>query len=125
MVTACVLVLGTLLVGMEAAHQATAQSATPIIRAAFYYPWFPGAWTQNGIYPYTKYTPSNGYYSSNNAALVKQQIAAMQYGHLDARDHLLVGTASQSRGQRGAHRSGRSGWNRVQVVLVLRTGGYR
>ncbi len=84
MLIASVLVLGTLFVGIGSAHPPTAQSATPIIRAAFYYPWFPGAWTQNGIYPYTKYTPSNGYYSSNDASVVKQQIAAMQYGHLDA-----------------------------------------
>ncbi len=78
------LILGALLVGMEGAHPVTAQSATPVVRAAFYYPWFPGAWTQNGIYPYTKYTPSNGFYSSSDASVVKQQIAAMQYGHLDA-----------------------------------------
>jgi hypothetical protein len=84
MLTASVLLFGTLIVGIEAAHPASAQSASPIIRAAFYYPWFPTAWTQDGIYPYTNYTPSNGYYSSNDSSVVKQQIAAMQYGHLDA-----------------------------------------
>ena len=30
------------------------------IRAAFYYPWFAEAWTQQGIYPYTNYTPMPG-----------------------------------------------------------------
>src|SRR3954447_16377787 len=28
------------------------------IRAAFYYPWFPQGWTQQGIFPYTNYHPS-------------------------------------------------------------------
>ncbi|RPJ26412.1 MAG: hypothetical protein EHM33_11625, partial [Chloroflexi bacterium] len=32
------------------------------IRAAFYYPWFPEAWDQRAINPYTNYTPSLGFY---------------------------------------------------------------
>src|SRR4051812_27720193 len=44
-------------------------SATPAasvfpIKAAFFYPWFPQSWTQLGVYPYTNYHPSLGYYSS-------------------------------------------------------------
>src|SRR5437870_9320214 len=35
------------------------QPAFPI-RAAFYYPWFPEAWNQRGITPYSNFTPSLG-----------------------------------------------------------------
>lgn len=54
------------------------------IRAAFYYPWFPEAWTQLGIYPYTNYTPQSGYYSSADLNIVKQHIAMMQYANIQA-----------------------------------------
>lgn len=54
------------------------------IRAAFYYPWFPESWNQKGIYPYTNYTPSLGYYSSSDQNILKQHIAMMQYGNIDA-----------------------------------------
>ena len=54
------------------------------IRAAFYYPWFPEAWTQLGIYPYTNYHPQLGYYSSSDSATLKQHIAMMQYGGIQA-----------------------------------------
>jgi hypothetical protein len=54
------------------------------IRAAFVYPWFPEAWTQHGIYPYTRYTPSLGYYNQNDPAILTRQIAAMQYGNIQA-----------------------------------------
>jgi hypothetical protein len=71
---------------------APAPSSTPIIpagweptfpiRAAFYYPWFPEAWKQKGIYPYTNYTPTLGYYSSSDLNIIKQHIAMMQYGNI-------------------------------------------
>ncbi len=59
------------------------QPAFPI-RAAFYYPWFPNAWTQQGIFPYTNYHPSLGYYDSADLATIKKHITAMQYGHIQA-----------------------------------------
>jgi hypothetical protein len=59
------------------------QPAFPI-RAAFYYPWFAEAWTQLGIYPYTNYTPTLGYYSNSDLNIVKQHIAMMQYGNIQA-----------------------------------------
>jgi F5/8 type C domain-containing protein/calcineurin-like phosphoesterase family protein/glycosyl hydrolase family 99 len=59
-------------------------SLTLPIRAAFYYPWFPNAWQQGGIYPYTNYTPSNGFYDGGDPAIISQQIAAMQYGGIQA-----------------------------------------
>jgi len=54
------------------------------IRAAFYYPWFPEAWTQKGITPYSNYTPQLGFYSSTDQAILKQHIAMMQYGNIQA-----------------------------------------
>jgi hypothetical protein len=54
------------------------------IRAAFYYPWFAEAWTQQGIYPYTNYTPKLGYYSNTDQNILKQHIAMMQYGNIQA-----------------------------------------
>lgn len=54
------------------------------IRAAFYYPWFPQAWTQQGIFPYTNFNPSLGFYDLTDQAILKQQIAAMKYGKIQA-----------------------------------------
>jgi Glycosyl hydrolase family 99 len=54
------------------------------LRAAFYYPWFPEAWQQQGIYPFTYYTPTLGYYNSSDPAVIGQHIAAMQYGGIEA-----------------------------------------
>jgi hypothetical protein len=52
--------------------------------SAFYYPWFPNAWKQGGIAPYTNYQPSLGYYDSGDAATIRQHIRAMQYGGISA-----------------------------------------
>ncbi len=66
------------------------------IRATFYYPWFPEAWTQQGIYPYTNYTPQLGYYSSKDQSILKQHIAMMQYGNIDAAIASWWGQGSQT-----------------------------
>jgi len=52
------------------------------IRAAFYYPWYPEAWTQNGIYPFTRYTPSLGFYDSSATSVIQRHVAAMQYANI-------------------------------------------
>ncbi len=52
------------------------------VRAAFYYPWFPEAWDQSGMNPFTHYHPSAGFYSEANGSVVAEQIAAMQYGKI-------------------------------------------
>ena len=52
------------------------------IRAAFYYPWFPQSWNQQGMNPFTHYHPSLGFYSQDEPAIIAQQIAAMQYGKI-------------------------------------------
>src|SRR5947207_6938567 len=53
------------------------------IRAAFYYPWFPEAWNQQGFNPFTNYTPSLGFYDLTNQTIVSQEIA-MQYAGIQA-----------------------------------------
>lgn len=58
------------------------RAAAPI-RAAFYYPWFPEAWTQLGHYPYTNYTPTRGFYSVTKP-VVKRQIGDMKFAGLSA-----------------------------------------
>ncbi len=66
----------------------TATPTSPVtqgpIHAAFFYPWFPQAWTQLGIYPYTNYHPSLGYYSSTDDAIIDQQLQRAGQAHLDA-----------------------------------------
>ena len=65
------------------ASLAPSDSSLPL-RAAFYYPWFPEAWTQLNITPYTKYSPTLGYYDSSSPTVIRQQISAMQYGNISA-----------------------------------------
>ncbi|MCS7256957.1 MAG: DNRLRE domain-containing protein [Thermomicrobium sp.] len=59
-------------------------SLTFPIRAVFYYPWFPEAWKQSGIFPFTHYHPTLGYYDTGDATVIRQHIAAMQYGGIQA-----------------------------------------
>jgi hypothetical protein len=54
------------------------------IRAAFYYPWFPNAWSQHGIYPYTRFEPELGYYSSADVSAIRQHIAWMRGAGIQA-----------------------------------------
>jgi hypothetical protein len=63
---------------------ATVPPATGVVRAAFYYPWFPEAWNQHSITPYTNYSPSRGLYNSSDPALITSHIDDMLYGGLNA-----------------------------------------
>jgi hypothetical protein len=53
------------------------------IRAAFYYPWFPEAWRQQGMDPFTHYSPALGYYDTSRTN-VQHQVQAMQYAGIRA-----------------------------------------
>jgi Glycosyl hydrolase family 99 len=66
------------------------------IRAAFYYPWFSEAWTQHGIHPYTNYNPKLGFYSNTDQNILKQHIAMMQYGNIQAGIASWWGQGSQT-----------------------------
>lgn len=68
---------------LEESVETTRQPQLPL-RAAFYYAWFPNAWTQQNIYPYTNYTPSLGFYDSGEETIIHNHIEAMQYGKIDA-----------------------------------------
>jgi hypothetical protein len=81
------------------------------IRAAFYYPWFPEAWTQLNIYPYTYYTPKLGYYSSLDQNILKQHIAMMQYGNIQAGIASWWGQGSQTDTKIGGLLSAATGTN--------------
>src|SRR5919108_5161865 len=74
---------GTVMLADAAPAQQDSQPSFPI-RAAFYYPWFPEAWNQQGFNPFTNYTPSLGFYDGSSQTVIKQQIAAMQYGGIQA-----------------------------------------
>ena len=69
------------------------------LRAAFYYPWYPEAWEQGGVSPYTNYTPTLGFYDSTDPAVIQQHIAAMQYGNIQAGIVSLGGQGNPSHGR--------------------------
>jgi hypothetical protein len=56
----------------------------PPIRAAFFYPWFPNAWTQSGIFPFTQYTPSLGFYDSADVAVIDQEMTLARQAGIEA-----------------------------------------
>ncbi len=60
-----------------------AQPSFPI-RATFYYGWFPEAWDQEHVDPFSVFHPSLGFYDSSDPAILRTQIAAMRYGRLSA-----------------------------------------
>jgi hypothetical protein len=61
----------------------SAQPAFPI-RAAFYYPWFPEAWSQKGINPYTKFKPTLGSYRITDTATIQKHIRSLEYAQVEA-----------------------------------------
>ena len=70
-------------VGQSAAPSPALTSLALPIRAAFYYPWFPEAWRQQGMDPFTHYSPTLGYYGTT-LSTARQQIRAMQYAGIRA-----------------------------------------
>ena len=65
--------------GVEASFQ-----PAPPIQAAFFYPWFPNAWTQGGVYPYTNYSPSLGFYNSAGDSTIDRQLELARQAHIEA-----------------------------------------
>jgi hypothetical protein len=66
----------------EAAESPSAQPQGPIT-AAFFYPWFPNAWDQ-GVFPFTNYTPSLGWYDSADPQTIDAQLELASRAGLDA-----------------------------------------
>ena len=61
----------------------TTQPAWPI-HAAFYYAWYPEAWFRPPIFPYSLFYPSLDFYAASDPRVVRRQLDAMRYAHLDA-----------------------------------------
>ena len=54
------------------------------VRAAFYYAWYPEAWTRDRIFPYSLFRPTLGYYDADQASVARSETEAMLYAHLNA-----------------------------------------
>jgi hypothetical protein len=74
-----------------------AQPELPI-RAAFYYPWFPEAWRQRGIEPFTRFTPSAGFYADDDA-LLRAHVDELLYARADAAIASWWGRGTRSDGR--------------------------
>lgn len=70
--------------GLVKATAPVPRSGPEPIRAAFYYPWYPEAWDQHDIFPYTNFHPFAGYYRSDDPAAIAYHIAAMRYAGISA-----------------------------------------
>jgi hypothetical protein len=83
-VSAVMFLVLMLLLPLAVLPRAMTQDTQPSLpmRLAFYYPWYPKNWMQNGVYPYTNYHPTLGYYSSSDPTVIKNHIASMQYGNI-------------------------------------------
>ncbi len=64
--------------------QPISSQPTAPIRAAFFYPWFPHAWEQGGVDPFTNFTPSLGRYSSSQESTIRTQLDLAVDANLDA-----------------------------------------
>src|SRR5207245_5014273 len=82
-IVSIVVLFGGAAAAQHRAVTVTANAAFPI-RAAFYYPWFPESWNQQGFNPFTNYTPSLGFYDSSASATLARHISAMQYAGIQA-----------------------------------------
>jgi glycosyl hydrolase family 99 len=71
------------IVGFRGPPADTSQPSFPI-RAAFYYAWYPEAWTRDAIFPYSLFHPTLGYYDADQATVVRRETDAMRYAHLTA-----------------------------------------
>jgi hypothetical protein len=79
------------------------------IRAAFYYPWFPEGWDQQGLNPFTHYNPTLGFYDSSNPATIAAHIDAMRYAKIDAGIASWWGVGSPTDGRVPALLAGAAG----------------
>jgi hypothetical protein len=77
---------------------ADVQPAFPI-RAAFYYPWFPEAWHQRGLDPFTHYTPSSGFYDGSDTTTIARQVSDLGFAGMDAAIASWWGVGSRTDGR--------------------------
>jgi hypothetical protein len=62
----------------------TPSSPSGTIRAAFYYPWFPSAWNQQGMSPFTHYHPTLGYYDGAATSVIAQHMRWLESAGMNA-----------------------------------------
>lgn len=53
------------------------------LRAGFYYGWYPEAWNQLSIDPFSQYLPSLGYYDSADTAVIDAHLGMLAYAKID------------------------------------------
>ena len=70
--------------GPPAPPEATLPNAKLPLRAAFYYGWYPEAWSQAGSASWSNFHPSAGAYDSSDPKLLAGQVQAMRYGGIGA-----------------------------------------
>jgi hypothetical protein len=86
---------GATIVGVHGPPPNRVQPGFPI-RATFYYGWFPEAWDQEHIDPFTLYHPTLGFYDSGDPATLRTQIAALRYAHISAAIYSWWGQGSKT-----------------------------
>lgn len=69
--------------GGFAAVTLSQSAGTPPVRCAFSYNWFPEAWRQQGLNPFTHDHPTAGFYDSSDATKAKADVAALQGAKVD------------------------------------------
>ena len=53
------------------------------IRGAFFYAWYPEAWSRDGVATFSKFQPSLALYDSSSRRVAAEHVAAMRYGNID------------------------------------------
>ncbi len=72
-----------LIVGSSTGGRSAGSEPTQVT-AAFYYGWFPNAWTQQGIFPYSYFEPALGFYDSQDPEVIDQHIHDAEDAGIDA-----------------------------------------
>jgi hypothetical protein len=80
----------------DSTTSAVSSNPTFPIRGAFYYTWYPQAWTQKNKNPYSNYQPSLGYYDSTKPDVVKEHISEMQYANIQVGIAAWFGQGTES-----------------------------
>ena len=71
-------------VGRSPAPDPDVQQPRMPIRAAFYYAWFPEAWRQRGLDPFSNFHPVGGRYSSDDPTVLRRHVQELRYARQDA-----------------------------------------
>jgi hypothetical protein len=84
LVTGVLVVLAAAVVALGGGRAEASGVTTQPVRAIFYYPWFPAAWKQSGLDPYTHYKPTLGYYDGASTSVIDQHLSWIKGAGLTA-----------------------------------------